>query len=117
MGGTVGDLRTALTNLSENLRYAAGRIRTLEKQAADTAGAERKATLAQTLIRSGLARDDEDAAARIRKLANMHPVEVAADLMAGPLDMFISDGDAPGADGNENKRILKPEEALEYFRS
>jgi len=116
MSMTAGDLATALRSMSENLRYAAGRIQTLEKQAAEREVSIKESSLAQTLIQSGFAKDEDDARDKLRKLASKSPVEVAADMLSGPMDLFVSDGDAPGTNDIGTDRILTPDGALAYFR-
>jgi len=114
---TVGQMQDYLRSMSENLRYAAGRIRTLEKEASEQELAFKEASLADTLIRSGLAKDTNEAQEKIRKIASMSPVEVAAEMVADPMDMFVSDGDVPGARDENMQPILTAEGALEHFRS
>lgn len=114
---TVGQMRDTLLSMSENLRYAAGRIRTLEKQANDNGALSGEAKLVSALTETGFAKDEKDARNQMRKMAGMGPVEVAAGMLGGSMDVFVDGGSVPSSTDEKNeRRILTPEGALEHLR-
>lgn len=116
---TVGRLIELLKTASENSRYAAGRIRALEKKADDAEKALRDSTVAQTLVRAGIAQDEDDARTKLKKLAGRDPVSVVGDVVRDPMNMFEtsgSNGSAPRTDDYATTPLLTNEQALACLR-
>jgi hypothetical protein len=114
----VSELTTFMRSLAETCRYAAGRIRHLEKQAAEAEGRLRTASVADTLVRAGIAADADEAVQKIRKLAGMHPVEVARQALADPMGMFDpAPADRKPEEANVDNKLLTTAAFLEELRA
>ena len=116
---TVGSLIELLKKASDNSRYAAGRIRALEKKASDAETALKESTVAQTLVRAGVALDDDDARAKLKKLAGRDPVDLVGDVVRDPMNMFEtsgSSGSAPRTDDDAMNPLLTNKQALSFLR-
>lgn len=112
-----GDLLNLLNSTSDSLRFAAARIRSLEKQASDQRGELRSTAAAKAFVEAGLASTESDAKQMLKKLASMDPVDVARTFAGGGLGMFVDGAEADAPTERNQNRLLDPQNFLEELRS